>query len=145
MHVVDLYNGIFRVLANDNELLSLLGIGATSSRLTRALRIQKRSRPQELVKNLPMITFYTPGGAREFRNRSVFNHSFVFDVYTADDVDLAQRIAKRVVDLFDGNINPFVGVENFEAEAVDGFESLAGAPNVYCFTVHVNFSVTVGC
>lgn len=144
MSVVALYNNIYRVIANDAELLTLIGIEANAANLEKSKRIQKRSKPQELLERLPLISFYSTGGDRERENESVFNPSFTFDVYTSDDVDTAHRVAQRIINLFEGKINPFMGVENFEAKFVDAYESGVNAPNIYCFTTELLFSVTVG-
>jgi hypothetical protein len=92
MAVVNLYNGIYKVLANDPIVLDYLGIGSIATPLQKAQRIQKRSKPTKLVENLPLIAFYAPPGRREPNNFEVYTTTFVFDLYTSDNVDLAQRL-----------------------------------------------------
>lgn len=142
--VTDLYNGIYKVLANDEIILNYLGIGTSATNLEKATQIQKRAKPQDLVEdNLPIIGFYTPGGQREQRNVFVYTCPFVFDVYTQDDVALAQNVVERITELFSGEINKFIGVENFQGELVTAHESSTDLDNCYCFTVVVNMSVSL--
>lgn len=145
MIVTDLYNGIYKVLANDETILNYLGIGISATNIQKATKIQKRSKPQDLVEdNLPIISFYTPAGQREHKNLYVYVASFVFDVYTQDDVTLAQNIAERITQLFNGEINAFLGgVENFQGELVTAHESMTDLQNSYCFTVVINMSVSL--
>jgi len=144
MDVVDLYNNIYRVLANDEAVLNYLGVGVSASALTKAKHLQKRAKPQNIVDNLPLIAFYAPpGGGRERGNELVYNAPFVFDIYTNDDVNLAHQIAKRIIDLFEGKLMPFMGMENFESKFVTGYESDSGMQNAYCFTVVMQMSVSL--
>ena len=147
MSVVNLYDGIYRVLANDPKVLNYLGIDesgdAEEVALRKAERIQKRSKPQKLTEILPVITFYAPPGRRESGNLQVYNTNFVFDLYTQDDVNTAQRMASRIQELFDGVIHPFMGVENFESLLVTMHESESDLQNTYCFTVVISFSITL--
>lgn len=143
MAVVNLYNGIYRVLANDQIVLDYLGIGENASNLDKAKRVQKRSKPQNLAKSMPLITFYAPPGRREGENLLVYNTNFYFDIYTNDDVDLAQRIGDRITELFEGVIHPMMGVENFESLLVTMHESESDLPDSYCFTVVINFSISL--
>lgn len=141
--LADLYAGIYKVMVNDTQMLTLLGIPAGDA-LAKAKRVQKRSQPQDLDKYSPIITFYkVPGDGRDARNDNVYNATFVFDVYTKDDVELALNINKRIKELFDGEINPFQSVENFETFFEDGFESKSSLPNTYCFTSILTFSITI--
>lgn len=144
MAVVNLYNGIYKVLANDSNVLNYLGIGSTATPLQKAQRIQKRSKPTKLVENLPLIAFYAPPGRRDVNNYQVYNTQFVFDIYTSDNVDLAQRLGDRILQLFDGVINPMMGVENFESLMVTQHESECDLANTYCWTVVIQFSITIG-
>lgn len=143
MAVVDLYNGIYKVLANDEEVLNYLGIGADADNLTKAKHIQKRSNPQNLDANVPLIAFYAPPGSRSRSNSQVYNTHFVFDVYTHDDVDLAQRLGDRVEKLFDGVIHPMMGIESFESQFETAHESGTDLANTYCFTVVIGFSISL--
>jgi hypothetical protein len=143
MAVVNLYNGIYRVLANDETVLNYLGIGSTASNLDKAKKIQKRATPQNPSDNMPLIAFFANPGRREGSNLLVYNTNFVFDIYTNDDVNLAQRIGDRLVELFEGEIHPLMGVENFESLLVSMHESESDLPNSYCFTVVINFSISL--
>lgn len=141
MPVVDLYNGIYQVLSNDLIVLSYLGIGEDASPLEKAEKIQKRSEPQNLSDNLPIIAFYAPPGRRLESNFAVYTTDFVFDIYTNDDVDTAQRLGDRIFKLFHGKIQPMNNVITFESQHVTSHESKSDLPNTYCFTVVINFSI----
>lgn len=143
MAVVDLYNGIYRVLANDPDVLNYLGIGEGADNLTKAKHIQKRSKPQDLADNMPLIAFYAPPGKRSGENYLVYESLFVFDIYTQDDVDLAQRIAQRIIDLFDDEMYPMDGAKTFLSMFETGHESTSDLANTYCFTVVINFAVSL--
>lgn len=143
MSVVNLYNGIYRVLANDDTVLSYLGIGKDAKPIEKAKHIQKRCKPQRIADSVPLITFYAPPGFVDKGNYIVYGTDFVFDIYTKDDVDLAQRIAERVAEIFVGKIYPMKEVENFQSEFVTSHESTVDIENTYCFTVVVNFSVSI--
>lgn len=141
--LADLYAGIFKAMTNDSKLLTLLGIPGGDP-LAKAKRVQKRAQPQDLDKISPLIAFYkVPGDGRDSSNYSVFNATFIFDVYTKDDVELAMDINRRIKEIFDGEICPFQSVENFETSFEDGFESKASLPNTYCFTSVLTFSITI--
>lgn len=135
MSIVNLYNGIYRILANDDVILNLLGIADKSDNLKKAKRIQKRSQPQIIIEELPIITFYSPAGKRGVKNAEVYNATFMFDIYTKDNVDLALNIAQRIIELFEKKLNPMIGVETFESSFVEGYESRSNLPNTYCFTL----------
>lgn len=143
MSIVNLYNGIYRVLANDEEILTLLGLTKDVDLLTKAKHIQKRSRPQKLLENLPLIAFYTPGGKLDGNNDRVYSAQFIFDIYTADDPETALKIVQRIIDLFEGKIHPFKGVENFEARFLSGYESVVDADNIYCFSIVIEMNISL--
>lgn len=140
MSLIKVYDGIFQSLAEDSDILDLLGLGEGATLVDKALHIQKRAKPQSLADNIPLITFYTPGGARESENDSVFESVFVFDIYTSDDVEQAQLLADCIINLFSNDIPNFLGVTNFQSSFEDGHESDAGLANVYCFTIVMSFS-----
>lgn len=145
--MTDLYNGIYRVLANDTDVLNYLGVDTTLPSnqllLEKARRIQKRSKPQRLAENLPMITFFAPPGRRSPKNHLVYNTVFVFDVYTNDDVNLAHRIGDKIMELFDGEIHPMMGLESYEQIFETAHESSTDSQDTYCFTVVIEFSVSL--
>lgn len=143
MSVVNLYNGIYRVLANDETVLSYLGIGKDAKPIEKAKHIQKRCKPQRLADSMPLITFYAPPGVVDRGNYIVYETDFIFDIYTKDDVDLAQRISERIAEIFVGKIYPMKEVENFQSEFVTSYESAVDTDNTYCFTVVINFSVSI--
>jgi hypothetical protein len=139
----DLYAGIFKVKSTDTKLLTLLGIPSGTA-VAKAKHIQKRSQPQCLDINMPLISYYKiPGDGRDIRNDNVYNATFIFDVYTKDNVELALDIGERIKQLFDGEINPFQSIESYEASFEDGHESNANLPNTYCFTYIITFCVTI--
>jgi hypothetical protein len=143
MVITDLYNGIYKVLANDAIILDYLGIGETANALTKSRHIQKRANPQDVTDNIPMIAFYATPGRREGRNSFVYTTPFVFDIYTNDDVQLAQDVSDRLTDIFNGEIHPFAGIESFQAELVTAHESTTDLANTYCFTVVISMSVAL--
>lgn len=143
MPVVDLYTGIYRVLANDAEILELLKLPSNATALQKAKKIQKRAKPQDIEKNLPMIAFYTPGGGRDPGNDYVFGSTFIFDIYTKDDVELAQLIAERIYKLFDGENNPFENIETFDARYEDEHESATDLSNTYCYTIIITMYISL--
>lgn len=143
MALVDLYNGIYRILSNDDVILSLLNITDITDKLKKAKHIQKRSKPQIIIDDLPIITFYSPSGKRESKNFDVYKALFTFDIYTKDDVDLALNISNRIFELFDDKLNPMVGVESMTTDFVEGFESRSDLANTYCFTLIFNMFVSV--
>lgn len=142
MYVVDLYNGIFKALANDPSILELLEI-TEGNALIKAKRIQKRSDPQNIVENLPLIAFYSPGGAKDFNNDQVYGATFVFDIYTNDDIDKAHKISNRVYRLFDKEIPSFSGLETYETDFEDAHQSATDLQNTYCFTIIMTFNITI--
>lgn len=131
------------MLSNDPTVLFYLGIGSNSDNLTKAKHIQKRSKPQNLIENLPLITFYAPPGSRERYNSAVYQAPIVFDIYTSDDVNTAHLLTQRIQDLFEGEIPPMEGIESFEAFFVTGHESSTDLTNTYCFTIVIDFSITI--
>lgn len=143
MAVVSLYNGIYKVLSNDETVLNYLGIGTKATSLDKAKRIQKRHKPQDLSTNMPLIAFYATPGSRTGENYLVYETNFIFDIYTNDDVSKAQKIGERVLELFEGVIHPMMGVESFESMVVSMHESAVDLANCYCFTVVINFSVSI--
>lgn len=143
MAIVDLYNGIYKVLAFDEAVLNYLGIGESADPLTKAKRIQKRAKPQDIPENLPVIAFYTAPGKREGRNSEVYVTNFIFDIYTNDDVPTAQDIGQRIIDLFEGEIPGFRNVETFAGLWVSAYEGETDLANTYCFTVVIQFSISM--
>lgn len=143
MSIVDLYDSIYSILSNDEQILDLLGLDLGSDNQLKDSHIQKRAKPPNLIDNLPLIAFYTPGGQRESKNDLVFNSTFVFDIYTQDDVDLAQRIAQRVLDLFDKKNNYLSGLATFDSFFLDSYESGAILSNTYCYTIALKISFSL--
>ena len=149
MIVVNLYNQIFKTMAYDIDLLSLLGLYTNIENLTdedridRNEHIQKRRKPSNILESLPLIAFYTPGGGAERRNMAVYNATFVFDIYTQDKVELAHSISERLCYLFENKLNTFCGVENFTTKLVEAYESDSNLENTFCFTLVLEFSISL--
>lgn len=142
--IVDLYNSIYLTLSQDDGVLNLLGLNANSSALDKAKKIQKRARPSDLaISNMPLITFFAPPGRRDAGNMTVYNVGIIFDIYTNDDVNKAQRLADRIYDLFNQETPELLNLENFECYVVSEHESATDLENVYCFTVVVEFSIVI--
>jgi hypothetical protein len=142
MLITQLYDEIYRALTSDDELMTLMNL-KTSNLLKKAKHVQKRRQPQDIIENLPVITFYSPGGSKDKKNDLVFNSVFVFDVYTEDDVELAQDISTRINNIFDRKLSLFDGIENFESLFVDQSESLTDLANTYCFTTVLLFCISL--
>lgn len=147
MSVVSLYDAIYTYVSEDEYILNYLDIDCTCPEeevlLEKAKHIQKRAKPQNLAENLPLISFYTPGGSRDDDNYLVYSAYFVFDIYTPDDVELAMRIAQRIADIFDGELPPFNNIVTFETYFESGHESSVDLENVYCFSVVLLFSYEI--
>ncbi len=143
MVVAKLYNGIYRVLANDPTILGYLGIGVGANALTKAEHIQKRAKPQDLDTHIPLFTFYTPPGQVETTNNLVYVTPVIFDVYTNDNVELAQNTTTRIYDLLSDQISTFMGVESFESRFITAHESGVDRPNTYCFTLVLEMSISL--
>lgn len=142
MNVVALYNNIYSVLADDVELLNLLGLESTSNFLAKAKKFQKRAKPPNLVDNIPLISFYAPPGGADRNNFEVYRAPFIFNAYTNDDVNKAHLIAERLSKLFHNENLPFCGLDSFESRMITSHESSVDVDNVYCFTMVIEFSIT---
>jgi hypothetical protein len=147
MIVAKLYNGIYKILANDTALLTYLGIYTTvdsaTYKLAKAKHIQKRSKPTDIATNMPLVTFYTPPGRVEAGNNLVYCTPVIFDIYTKDNVELAQDITTRINNLLVEQINPLMGVESFTTKFVTSYESGVDLLNTYCFTLVIEMSVSL--
>lgn len=145
MIVVDLYNGIFKILANDPTILSLLDIDTTidvdALKVAKAEKIQKRRKPQNLISNIPLIAFYSPGGNVERNNDLVYCATFVFDVYTNDDIEKAHEIHNRISKIFDDCVPSIPTLTTFLTHFEEAYESETDLANTYCFTTICTFSV----
>lgn len=139
----DLHMSVYKALANDEELLSLMGLtGATN--LDKSKRIQKKSKPNNLLTALPLLTFYTPGGVKDRKNTEVFNANYTFDVYTKNDENLAMNIIDRVSRIFHRKLIETVdNLPNFEGEWIDEFESNTDLQDTYCYSCVISISVEI--
>ena len=142
MSISDLYNGIYSVLSNDATVLSYLGI-TDEDELGKANHIQKRAKPQGLDKNMPLITFYAISGYRENSNSEAYVTNFVFAIYTEDDIELAHKIAQRIIDLFEGEFIPFNNMVNFQPLFTSAAETESDSPNIYSFSVVIQFYMSM--
>lgn len=140
MRVTQLYDEIYRAITNSNEIMALMGLSDATA-LDKAKSVQKRRNPQDLDNNMPLLTFYSPGGSKDRRNDAVYGAGFVFDIYTRDDVELAQDIGEALCELFDGQIPSFSGLTTFEVGFDNQFESIPDRPNTYCFTTVLVFYI----
>ncbi len=143
--VIELYNNIYVALSNDPRILELLGIRSEDSPedllLAKALKIQRRKKPQNLTENIPLLCFFTPGGRRDANNDFVYNGVFIFDVYTRDNVPQAHQITARLRELFSDEIPAFKGLTTLRSRWEDSFESEVDLEDVYCFTSVYTFPV----
>lgn len=141
--IINLYNGIYKLLSNDPDLLNYLGLTEDATYSQKGPKFQKQSKPQQPAGNVPLIAFYTPGGSVDYVNLDVFCPIFIFDIYTRDNVNLAHQIAERLCVLLTGCLN-FTGVGGSSAIIVDAHESNSNLDNIYCFTVEASFSNSEG-
>jgi hypothetical protein len=144
---VKLYKGIYITLTNDSVLLDLLNIDTnvipnSEYKLLLADKFQKRRKPQNIVDNLPIISFYSPSSGSDRRNSEVWDALFAFDIYTSDDVERAHLIGERIVELFDDQIVPIEGITTFTSTLEEQYESMTDMPNTYCWTVIITMSVS---
>lgn len=137
--IISLYNGIYKMISSDSEILGYVGLQTDSTYAQKGRKFQKQSKPQQLADNLPVISFYTPGGSTDYVNLDVFCPVFFFDIYTRDNVNLAHQIAERLCVLLTGCLN-FTGVGGSSATIIDAHESNSNLENVYCFTIEASFS-----
>jgi hypothetical protein len=142
MIITQLYDEIYRALARDSAFMDLMGL-TSADNITIAKKIQKRRKPQNIIDNMPIVSFYSPGGAKDRENDLVFGSVFVFDVYTNDDVELAQNISSVICKIFNKQLLSFAGIESFESMFADQSESLTDFPNTYCFTTLIVFYVSL--
>lgn len=143
MAAVNVYNAVYRLLAVDAEVLGLLGLTPASSNIDKAKKLVKRKKPPNLTNVLPIITFYTLPGSRDGENKEVYVAPFMFDIYTNDDVDKAQRIADRIIQMFDGRLPEVKETATLEAMFVTEHESETNQVNTYCYSVGIDFAVVV--
>lgn len=142
--VTDLYAEIHRILRTDSQLLELMHLNPADV-LRVEQRIQKRSQPLNLIEgNLPLISFYASRKGKISRENDLVYHSFIkFNTYTANNVDLALKISKRIGELFRNVISPFENVENFETTLYKEHETPTLMSDVYCFTTVLHFSLSL--
>lgn len=62
MKVIKLYDNIYNLIAAHDTILYYLGMGSNPSNLEKAKKIQRRAKPQNLIDNVPLISFYAPPG-----------------------------------------------------------------------------------
>jgi len=142
MQITQLYDEIYRAITNDEDIMTLMDLQGESA-INKAKRVQKRRQPMNLADTDTLLTFYTLGGRRQGSNDYVFNIPYVFDVYTNDDVELAQDISSKIISLFDAKLSKLSGLSTFENKFENQFESLVDLPNRYCFTTIILFSVSL--
>ena len=140
MHTTQLYDEIYRAITKTASILELMGL-EDATPLDLAKRVQKRRQPMNIDKSMPLITFYCPGGRHDSRNDAVYGAGFVFDVYTNDDVELAQDISTELCELFDNELANFSGLTTFQTKLQDQYESLTDRQNVYCYTTVMVFFI----
>jgi len=141
MKVITLYDNIYKLIANNKNILYYLGMGSDPSNLEKAKKIQRRAKPQNLIDNVPLIAFYAPPGGLDKGNDEVYVAPFVFNIFTFDDVDTAHRIAEELTKAIDKKLLPFCGVDTLESRLITAHESSVKEENIYCFTVVFEFSI----
>lgn len=109
--------------------------------LAYAIKIQKQQIPKELSARLPLITFYKLPGGKDSGNNCVYNATFMFDIYTAGDVELAHKLSEELYSMFNDKFIDIIGYDSFKCEWLDAYESTTNDPDTYCFTNLVSLSI----
>lgn len=143
MPIIELYDNIYKLIASNEKILYYLGIDDKSNNLMKAKKIQRRAKPQQLIDNVPLISFYALPGGLDRENDAVYVAPFVFNIFTVDDVDTAHLIAEELIKVINKQLLPFYGIENLESKLITAHESLVDAENVYCFTLTFEFSIVL--
>lgn len=141
LRISDVYASIHRTLREDEVIRQLMGFDDTTTDVDKALRIQKRMHPVEVVEdNLPLITFYKMPGQREFGNHLAYVTTFDFDIFTNDDVELAIDIADRINYLFDDKYLNLAKGSSFKSQYVTSAEDRTDLENTYKYFTQVEFT-----
>lgn len=141
LQISDVYACIHKTLREDEVICRLMGFDEKTKPLTKAMRIQKRMNPTQLVeKNLPLITFYKMPGQREFGNHLAYVTAFDFDIYTHDDVELAVDIADRINYLFDEEYLKIQTGSSFKGQYLTSAEDRTDLTNTYKYFTQVEFT-----
>jgi len=143
MQIINLYDNIYKLIANNQKILYYLGMSSDASHLDKAKKIQRRAKPQDLIDNVPLISYYALPGGVDKRNDIVYVAPFVFNIFTFNDVDAAHSIAEELTDTIDKKLLSFEGVENLESRLITAHESGVDEEDIYCFTVVFEFSVII--
>lgn len=139
--IINFYNAIYDRLVADQRLLAFMGLtGADNKDLS--LHIQKRQQPSNIIKNLPLITYYQIPGRRE-PNHLVYVAQFVFDIYTRNNVVQALNIAQCLVDGFEGKFLDVPDAVTLRGEFTNGYEVPVDIDDVYCYSIHIDISTTI--
>lgn len=144
IRISDVYAYIHSTLREDPKIQTMLGLKATSSLTDKAMRIQKRKKPQNLVTgHLPLITFYKNPGSR---GENYLEYRFIvdFDIYTQDDVELAIEISDRIAELFDDKFMTGVTTGSvFKGEYVTSAEDETDLKNAYKYFTQIGFTIGI--
>ena len=141
LNISNLYAYIHKILREDKGIQLLMFNNTAPSLEVAAMRIQKRSSPQNLnVNNFPLISFYSGQGMRG-DNYLEYVMPFDFDIYTKDDVELALKIADRINKIFE---NEYVGLEcdsQFKSMFVTMGEEQTDQSNTFKFFTRILFTL----
>lgn len=142
MGSVALYRGIIKSLLGSTEFMNLMGLSNADAE-TKSIRIQRRRKPQNILKNLPLVAYYTPDGSKDTDNVDVYCPTFVFDIYTNDNVELAQNIGELIKGLFADKLVGMSNITSYSSNFECEFESDAGLDFCYCWTIVMTFRVNL--
>jgi hypothetical protein len=140
LYISDVYACIHKTLREDKVIRDLMGFTDSTTPLEMATRIQKRSKPVDLVEgNFPLITFYKLPGVRGY-NHLAYSTAFDFDIYTNDDVELAVQIADRINELFDDKFLNMPRGSSFKGSYLTSAEDNTDLENTYKYYTQVEFT-----
>lgn len=141
MNIAGIYAYIHKTLRNDSKIQEMLGIFPSSTPEDMEVKIQKRKKPQNLLKDtLPIISFYKEPGERGI-NFLEYQFIIKFDIYTQDNVELAINIAERVCALFDDKSIAMKEGSFFKTEYVTSAEDNTDLENTYKYFIQIRTTI----
>lgn len=137
--VVDLYNELYKLLTNDDQLLAFLSI-PQDDEVSKAQQIIKRRKLNDLSRlPKPLLSFYATSGKRHVDTSFLHDSFFRFDIITLDDIELSHKIGSYLYQKFEGCSFSINGVESLDSIVYSQQETDTGLASAYCFTLVVRF------
>ncbi|GED68078.1 hypothetical protein BRE01_17800 [Brevibacillus reuszeri] len=141
--VVDLYNELYKLLTNDDQLLAFLSI-PQDDEVSKTQQIIKRRTTNDLSSlSKPLLSFYATSGKRHAAPSSLHDSFFRFDVITLDDVELAHKIGSYLYRKFEGCSFTTNGLESLDSVVHSQQETDTDLASAYCFTLVVRFRYVI--